>query len=429
MDRDIIARLAEWKSKENRKPLILKGARQVGKTWVLKEFGRKCFRKTAYVTFFKNQRMKSIFEGDWDVERIVANIGLECKLEVTAGDTLIILDEIQDCPRALEALKYFCEEAPQYAVAAAGSLLGIALHTDISFPVGKVDTMEMYPLSFREFLKAMGEGQLAGLLTGSDTALMCDFHETLIYWLKNYMYVGGMPEIVSYFTGHKDYEAIRQMQEQILKDYEDDFGKHIPKEQISKVRLVWNSIPIQLAKENRKFFFGKIKEGARSKDFEEAIQILQDSGLISKVSKVHKPAIPLKTYADFSSYKLYFVDVGLMGAHAGLDARSILDGNALFTEFKGAITEQYVLQQIVCDTPFVPYYYSGEKATYELDFLIQKDGRMLPIEVKASENVRSKSLSFFREKYGNRAAVRFSLAKYIEQDWLVNIPLYAVCRL
>ncbi|MBQ9539742.1 MAG: DUF4143 domain-containing protein [Treponema sp.] len=289
--------------------------------------------------------------------------------------------------------------------------------------------MEMHPLSFREFLNAMGEGQLAGLLTENDTPLMCDFHGTFVYWLKNYMYVGGMPEIVSYFTEHKDYETIRQMQEQILKDYEDDFGKHIPKEQISKVRLVWNSIPIQLAKENKKFFFGKIKEGARSKDFEEAIQILQDSGLISKVNKVHKPAIPLKTYADFSSYKLYFVDVGLLGAHAGLDARSILDGNTLFTEFKGAITEQYVLQQIVCDTNFVPYYYSGEKATYELDFLIQKDGKMLPIEVKASENVRSKSLSFFREKYGNHTAIRFSLAKYIEQDWLVNIPLYAVCRL
>ena len=429
MDRTIISRLAEWQKKEGRKPLILKGARQVGKTWVLKEFGRRCFKKTAYITFFKNQRMKDVFEGDYNLERILTNINIECKTEVTPEDTLIIFDEIQECPRALEALKYFCEEAPEYAVAAAGSLLGLALHKDISFPVGKVDSMNMYPLSFREFLMAMGENQLAAVLTESDTGLINDFHGTYSYWLKNYMYVGGMPEIVKYFSEHKNYEEVRAMQNQILADYEDDFGKHIPKEQVPKVRLVWNSIPLQLAKENKKFFFGKIKEGARAKDFEEAIELLKDCGLITKVQKVSKPAVPLKTYADFTAFKLYFVDVGLLGAHAGLDASSILDGNKLFVEFKGAITEQYVLQQIVSDTKNIPYYYSGEKATYELDFLIQKNGELVPIEVKAGENLRSKSLAFFREKYGNKTAVRFSLAKMCVQDWLLNLPLYAVARL
>ncbi|MBR1405023.1 MAG: ATP-binding protein [Treponema sp.] len=429
MDRTIISRLAEWQKNEGRKPLILKGARQVGKTWVLKEFGRRCFKKTAYITFFKNQRMKDVFEGDYNLERILTNINIECKTEVTPEDTLIIFDEIQECPRALEALKYFCEEAPEYAVAAAGSLLGLALHKDISFPVGKVDSMNMYPLSFREFLMAMGENQLAAVLTESDTGLINDFHGTYSYWLKNYMYVGGMPEIVKYFSEHKNYEEVRAMQNQILADYEDDFGKHIPKEQVPKVRLVWNSIPLQLAKENKKFFFGKIKEGARAKDFEEAIELLKDCGLITKVQKVSKPAVPLKTYADFTAFKLYFVDVGLLGAHAGLDASSILDGNKLFVEFKGAITEQYVLQQIVSDTKNIPYYYSGEKATYELDFLIQKNGELVPIEVKAGENLRSKSLAFFREKYGNKTAVRFSLAKMCVQDWLLNLPLYAVARL
>ena len=429
MDRTIISQLAEWQKKEGRKPLILKGARQVGKTWVLKEFGRRCFKKTAYITFFKNQRMKDVFEGDYNLERILTNINIECKTEVTPEDTLIIFDEIQECPRALEVLKYFCEETPEYAVAAAGSLLGLALHKDISFPVGKVDSMNMYPLSFREFLMAMGENQLAAVLTESDTGLINDFHGTYSYWLKNYMYVGGMPEIVKYFSEHKNYEEVRAMQNQILADYEDDFGKHIPKEQVPKVRLVWNSIPLQLAKENKKFFFGKIKEGARAKDFEEAIELLKDCGLITKVQKVSKPAVPLKTYADFAAFKLYFVDVGLLGAHAGLDASSILDGNKLFVEFKGAITEQYVLQQIVSDTKNIPYYYSGEKATYELDFLIQKNGELVPIEVKAGENLRSKSLAFFREKYGNKTAVRFSLAKMCVQEWLLNLPLYAVARL
>lgn len=429
MERTIMSEFVAWKEKAGRKPLVLKGARQVGKTWALKEFGRRCFAKTAYISFFRNQRMKAVFDGDYDISRIIMNINIECKLEVTPHDTLIIFDEIQECPRALEALKYFCEDAGEYAVAAAGSLLGLALHSGISFPVGKVDTMSMHPLSFREFLMAMGENQLASLLVGGADSVLNDFHDTYVYWLKNYMYVGGMPAVVQFFSEHKDYGEVRRMQNQILSDYEDDFGKHIPKEQLPRVRLVWNSIPMQLAKENKKFFFGKIKEGARAKEFEEAIELLKDCGLIVKVNKVSKPAVPLKTYTDFTAFKLFFVDVGLLGAHSGLDASSILDGNELFVEFKGALTEQYVLQQIVSDTAYTPYYYASEKATYELDFLVQKNGRILPVEVKAGENLRSKSLSVFHEKYRNDSSVRFSLARACTQDYLVALPLYAVVRL
>lgn len=426
MYRFIIDQFAAWKEKENKKPLVLHGARQVGKTWCLLEFGKLYFSKVAYVSFYNNERMKAVFDGDYDLERIITNINIECRLEVNE-DTLVIFDEIQECPRALESLKYFYENAPEYAVCAAGSLLGLALHSGISFPVGKVETMTLYPMNFREFLMAMNENQLAALLTSGKSEVINDFHEKYIYLLKNYLYVGGMPEVVQYFSSHKNFERVREMQRQLLSDYEDDFGKHIPKDQLSRVRLVWNSIPLQLAKENKKFFFGKIKEGARSKEFEEAIQILKDCGLISKVNKVSKPAVPLKAYSDMASFKLYFLDVGLLGAHAGLDASVILDGNAIFVEFKGALSEQFVLQQLLSDTKYIPYYYSGEKSTYELDFVIQKDGNLVPVEVKSAENLRSRSLSFFCEKYGNKNAVRLSLAKFKEQDWMMNMPMYAVC--
>ena len=426
MNRLIIDELAVWKQKENRKPLILHGARQVGKTWVLLEFGKKYFSKVAYVSFYNNERMKTVFDSDYNLERIITNINIECRIEVDK-DTLIIFDEIQECPRALESLKYFYETFPEYAVCAAGSLLGLALHSGISFPVGKVETFTLYPMNFREFLMAMNENQLATLLTNEKKQFINDFHDKYIYWLKNYLYVGGMPEIVKYFSEHKNFEIVREMQNQLLSDYEDDFGKHIQKEQLSRVRLVWNSIPLQLAKENKKFFFGKIKEGSRAKDFEEAIQILKDCGLISKVNKISKPAVPLKSYADIGSFKLYFLDVGLLGAHAGLDASVILEKNSIFIEFKGALSEQFVLQQLLSDTKYIPYYYSGEKSTYELDFVIQKNGKLIPIEVKSSENLHSKSLVFFCEKYKNKNAIRLSLARLKEQEWITNVPMYAVC--
>lgn len=429
MQRYLMNELLQWKEKENRKPLILKGARQVGKTWLMKEFGRLHFKKVAYVTFFNNQRMKKVFDEDYDIERIIININIETHTEVTPNDTLIIFDEIQEAPRALEALKYFCENAPEYAVIAAGSLLGVAIHAGVSFPVGKVETLELYPMSYREFLVAMGQEALAELLEKKDYSLIGDFSEKYIFWLKNYYYVGGMPEIVQYFSEHKNYDEVRNMQNAILEQYENDFSKHTASNELPRIRMVWNSIPLQLAKENKKFFFGKIKEGARAKEFELAIEWLQDCGLIKKVYKVTKPAMPLKAYIDFSSFKLYLLDVGLLGALSELDAESILEGNAIFTEFKGALTEQYVLQQMVSDTKYKPYYYAGEKATYEVDFLIQQNKNVIPVEVKAEENLRAQSLKVYCEKFKPEYAVRTSMSNYREQNWLINLPLYAICNL
>lgn len=429
MKRCAMQDLIRWKNSENRKPMILKGARQVGKTWLMKEFGRLHFSKVAYITFYNNQRMKRVFDDDYDIRRIIMNINIETRMEVTPQDTLIIFDEIQEAPRVLESLKYFCENASEYAVIAAGSLLGVAIHEGVSFPVGKVDTLELYPMSYREFLEAMGETALADLLPQKDYRLISDFRDKYIFWLKNYYYVGGMPEIVQFFSQHKDYVRVRQMQNAILEQYEDDFGKHATSGDLARIRMVWNSIPMQLAKENKKFFFGQIKSGARMKDFEIAIEWLLDCGLIKKVYRVRKPAMPLKAYIDFSAFKLFLLDIGLLGALSELDAESILEGNSMFTEFKGALTEQYVLQQIVSDTGYIPYYFASESATYEMDFMVQKGRDIVPVEVKAEENLQAKSLKVYCQKYMPNYAVRISMSDYREQDWLVNIPLYAICNL
>lgn len=429
MQRFLMDDLITWKNKNNRKPLILKGARQVGKTWLMKEFGKNQFKKTAYISFYNNPRMQKVFEDDYDINRIIMNINIEAQIEVTPGDTLIIFDEIQECPRAMESLKYFCENASEYVVIAAGSLLGVALHSGLSFPVGKVETLELHPMNFREFLLAMGENMLVELLEKRNYVYISDVKDKYIFWLKNYYYVGGMPEIVSFFAEHKDYVEVRNMQNEILQQYEGDFGKHTPSNELPRIRMVWNSIPMQLAKENKKFFFGKIKEGARAKEFETAIEWLQDCGLIQKVYKVNKPAMPLKAYTEFSAFKIYLLDVGLLGALSELDAETLLEGNSIFVEFKGALTEQYVLQQIISDTQYKPYYYAGEKSTYEVDFLIQKGKAIVPIEVKAEENLRAQSLRFYNDKFQPAYAIRTSMADYREQDWLINLPLYAIHNL
>lgn len=429
MKRYAMQQLIHWKNKPNRKPLILKGARQVGKTWLMKEFGRVHFEKVAYVTFYNNQRMKKVFDDDYDISRIIMNINIEANVEVTPGDTLIILDEIQDAPRAIESLKYFCENAPEYAVIAAGSLLGVAIHKGVSFPVGKVDTLELHPMNYREFLEAMGEVQLASLLEKNDHQLIRDFREKYIFWLKNYYYVGGMPEAVSYFSQHKDYAEVRNIQNALLEQYENDFGKHAETRELARIRLVWNSIPMQLAKENKKFFFGQIKSGSRLKDYEIAIEWLLDCGLIKKVYRVNKPAVPLKAYTDFGSFKLFLLDIGLLGALSELDAASILEGNDIFIEFKGALTEQYVLQELVSETDYTPYYYLSESAKYEMDFMIQKGKHVVPIEVKAETNPQAKSLKAYHQKYTPPYAVRVSMNDYREEEWLTNIPLYTVCNL
>ena len=429
MKRYVMQQLIDWKNKENRKPLILKGARQVGKTWLMKEFGKSQFEKVAYITFYNNQRMKRVFEEDYDIERILMNINIETKLEVTPKDTLIIFDEIQEAPKALESLKYFCENAPEYAVVAAGSLLGVAIHDGVSFPVGKVDMLDIYPMNFREFLEAMGEVVLATIISSKDYRLMSDCKEKLIFWLKNYYYVGGMPEVVQYFANHKNYLEVRNIQSAILAQYEDDFGKHATSNELARIRLVWNSIPMQLAKENKKFFFGQIKSGARMKDFELAIEWLLDCGLITKVYRVNKPAMPLKAYIDFSAFKLFLLDVGLLGALSELDAESILEGNAIFQEFKGALTEQYVLQEIVTGTSYTPYYFVSNNSTYEMDFMIQKGKDVIPIEVKAETNLQAQSLKAYHKKFEPTIAIRTSMTDYQEEEWLINLPLYAISNL
>lgn len=429
MQRFAIEQLVAWKNRPKRKPLIIKGARQVGKTWLMKEFGRQNFKKVAYVSFYNNKRMAKVFEDDFDVERLIMNINIETKTEVTPEDTLIIFDEIQEAPRALESLKYFCENAPQYAIVAAGSLLGVALHKNISFPVGKVDMLDLHPLSFREFLCAMGEEQLEQMLRDKNYTLINDFSTKYIFWLKNYYYVGGMPEIVDFFAQHKDYVEVRRLQQAILEQYEDDFGKHTDKNDLARIRLLWNSIPMQLAKENKKFFFGQIKKGARLKDFELAIEWLADCGLITKVYKVNNPAVPLKAYIDFTAFKLFLLDVGLLSALSELDAESILEGNEIFKEFKGALTEQYVLQQLVSDTAYTPYYFGTDSNTFEMDFTVQKGKLIVPIEVKAETNQQAKSLKVYCQKYQPEYAVRISMNNYRVEDWLINLPLYAACNI
>ena len=429
MERFAIEELKKWKEKPNRKPLVLMGARQVGKTWLMKEFGSQFYKKTAYISFYNNSEMKKVFDSDYDLKRIISYLNIEVGFPVTPEDTLIIFDEIQNAPKAFESLKYFCEEAPEYHIIAAGSLLGVALHEGISYPVGKVDLINLYPLSFREYLCAVGQKALAEALNTTDFSLIDAFSEKYIYHLKNYYFVGGLPEVVEAFRLRSDYNEVRAIQNTILTQYKGDFGKHAGANELPKINMIWESIPMQLAKENKKFFFGKIKQGARSKDFETAIQWLTDCGLVYKVNRVNEPHVPLSAYKDFSVYKLFVIDVGVLGAMSELDAKSIIKGNSLFVEFKGALTEQYVLQQLICDTPYKPYYFGTEKATFEQDFLIQKEMDIVPIEVKAETNVRSQSLKAFYEKYSPKTSIRFSLLPYCNQDWMTNIPLYAVCTL
>lgn len=417
--------LYDWKEKTTRKPLIVRGARQVGKTWLMKEFASSAYRQFAYINFEDNEVMKDVFQKDFDVERILMAIQLVTGIVVDT-ETLIIFDEIQEAPRGLTALKYFQEKAPQYHVVAAGSLLGIAMHSNDSFPVGKVDFMDLYPLSFSEFLEAVGQEAFARLLAKKDWGLIAAFRSKLIDLLKQYYYVGGMPEVVNAFINHKDYAEVRQLQQTILDSYDRDFSKHAPIAEVPRIRMIWRSVPAQLAKENKKFIYGVVKEGARAKDFELAIEWLIDAGLIYKVSRVKKAGIPLSAYEDFSAFKLFLLDTGLMGAMSGLPPQALLEGNVLFSDYKGAITEQYVLQQLKSVKGLSIYYWSSDTSRGELDFLLQKDVSVIPVEVKAEENLQSKSLRFFVEKNAGLHGVRFSMSDYRKQEWMINYPLYSV---
>ena len=425
MRRDAMQQLYDWKEKTTRKPLIVRGARQVGKTWLMKEFASSAYRQFAYINFEDNEVMKDVFQKDFDVERILMAIQLVTGIVVDT-ETLIIFDEIQEAPRGLTALKYFQEKAPQYHVVAAGSLLGIAMHSNDSFPVGKVDFMDLYPRSFPEFLEAVGQEAFARLLAKKDWGLIAAFRSKLIDLLKQYYYVGGMPEVVNAFINHKDYAEVRQLQQTILDSYDRDFSKHAPIAEVPRIRMIWRSVPAQLAKENKKFIYGVVKEGARAKDFELAIEWLIDAGLIYKVSRVKKAGIPLSAYEDFSAFKLFLLDTGLMGAMSGLPPQALLEGNVLFSDYKGAITEQYVLQQLKSVKGLSIYYWSSDTSRGELDFLLQKDVSVIPVEVKAEENLQSKSLRFFVEKNAGLHGVRFSMSDYRKQEWMINYPLYSV---
>jgi len=427
MERTLFTKLEQWKNKKKRKPLIIQGARQVGKTWIMKEFGARFFKETIYINFDNNEIMKKVFETDFDISRIISAIKIEYGKSFDVEETLIIFDEIQEAPKALASLKYFYENAPQYAIVAAGSLLGVALHQGTSFPVGKVDFMQLYPLDFYEFVCAMGEIQLAQLLVSNDYEMINAYSSRYIELLKKYYYIGGMPEVVQTYVDTDDFYEVRDVQKNLLKYYEEDFSKHAPKEVVPRIMMVWNSIPSQLAKENRKFIYGSMREGARAKDFELAIQWLEDAGLIIRSYRITKPDIPLIAYMEMNSFKMFMSDVGLLGAKANIHAKVLLDGCRIFEEFKGALTEQFVAQQLKASDREL-YYYSTENSTGEIDFVIQQEMKCIPIEVKAEENLRAKSLHAFVGKYEPEIAVRSSMSNYREQDWMVNVPLYVLAQ-
>ena len=425
MKRNAIKELYEWKENNDRKPLVILGARQVGKTWLMKEFGKEAYKKCAYVNFEDNDDLRGMFEHDFDIQRIIAN--LQWATDVTIDeDTLVILDEIQEAPRGITALKYFQEKAPQYHVIAAGSLLGIAMHKNDSFPVGKVDFVHLYPLSFYEFLNAIGEKKMVDLLQAKDWTMLTMVRAKFEERLRQYYFVGGMPAAVLAFVNDGDLNKVRTIQKSIIEAYERDFSKHAPAIEVPRIRMVWHSIPSQLSKENRKFIYGMIKEGARAKDFELAIEWLKDAGLIYKVNRCKKAQLPLAAYEDFSAFKMFLSDIGLMGAMSNIPVQSLLNGNMLFSDFKGALTEQFVLQQMKTNQSLSIYYWSADNSRGEIDFLVQQEEKVIPIEVKAEENLQAKSLRMFVERNPGLKGCRFSMSPYREQDWLVNYPLYSV---
>jgi predicted AAA+ superfamily ATPase len=425
--------LIAWKTSPNRKPLVIRGARQVGKTWLMKEFAKTHYGKCAYINFENNERMASLFAGNLDIDRIVTALQIESDVVIDANNTLIVFDEVQEVPQALTSLKYFRENAPHYHVMAAGSLLGVALHPGTSFPIGKVDFLDLHPLDFLEFLDALGKADLANLIIIGDFRLISSFKGRFIDLLKQYYYIGGMPESVATFAASQDFTRVRQVQKRLLLAYEQDFSKHAPNEVVPRLRMLWNSIPTQLAKENRKFIYGLVRHGARAREYELALQWLLDCGLLHKVPRVTKPAIPLASYQDFKAFKLYMLDVGLLSAMSELDLKSLLKGERVFTEFKGALTEQFVLQQLMAGrqrAPFyweiTPFYWSSDKGTAEIDFVFQHSSAIVPLEVKAAENLQAKSLKSYRERFSPAVSLRCSLSDFRREEGLLNLPLYAI---
>ena len=425
MERSIYSSLKKWKDSPTRKPLILQGARQVGKTYILKEFGAREYSEVVYINCDDNNDMQNMFV-DYDVDRIIRSLSAISGISIKPSTTLLILDEIQEVERGLASLKYFCEKAPEYHVAVAGSLLGITLHEGTSFPVGKVDMLYMYPMDFEEFLLAMGKEQLVELLRNNSWAALTPLRGMLTELLRQYYFVGGMPEAVKTYVERGDIWEVRSIHSKIIDAYRNDMSKHVPKQQVQRINMVWNSIPSQLARDNKKFIYGALRKGARANDFGIAIQWLVDSGLVHKVHRISKPVVPLKFYEDMASFKLFLLDCGLLGALSETPPEQILIGDNVFEEYKGAFTENYVLQQLKSLPRTFVYYYSNDNSTLEIDFVVQHDAHIIPIEVKAEENLRAKSLRQFVTDNAGLHGVRFSMSDYREQDWLTNVPLWAV---
>lgn len=425
MERSIYSSLKKWKESPTRKPLILQGARQVGKTYILKEFGAREYSEVVYINCDDNNDMQNMFV-DYDVDRIIRSLSAISGVSIKPSTTLLILDEIQEVERGLASLKYFCEKAPEYHVAVAGSLLGITLHEGTSFPVGKVDMLYMYPMDFEEFLLAMGKEQLVELLRNNSWATLTPLRGMLTELLRQYYFVGGMPEAVKAYVERGDIWEVRSIHSKIIDAYRNDMSKHVPKQQVQRINMVWNSIPSQLARDNKKFIYGALRKGARANDFEIAIQWLVDSGLVHKVHRISKPVVPLKFYEDMASFKLFLLDCGLLGALSETPPEQILIGDNVFEEYKGAFTENYVLQQLKSLPRTFVYYYSNDNSTLEIDFVVQHEAHVIPIEVKAEENLRAKSLRQFVTDNAGLHGVRFSMSDYREQDWLTNVPLWAV---
>ena len=427
MHRELLNELKIWKSKKNRLPLILKGARQVGKTWLLKKFGEECFKDVCYINFEKQSFIKEIFQGSISPMQIIETISVFHGKPILPDKTLLIFDEIQEVPRALTALKYFAEETPDYFICCAGSFLGIALHKDTSFPVGKVDFLTLQPLSFKEFLLANNEKTLIDfIITKGLTDDLNVFSEKLTVYLKQYFIVGGMPAAVADWLDTRDFYSVEKIQHNILTTYDNDFSKHAPSTMIAKLRHVWHNLPRQLAKENRKFVYGLVREGARAREYEDTLMWLTDAGLIRRVYQIEKPALPLKFYSDNKAFKIYLIDVGLLRVMSELSPKTILEGSRIFEEFKGVLSEQFVLQELQNIEPIQACYYWTSDFKAEVDFLFSMNNEAYPLEVKSGKSVYSKSLNVFMEKYNPALAIRSSLLPLKKDGNILNIPLYAL---
>ncbi len=426
MYRKAINDLITWKNKINRKPLIIRGARQVGKTWLMKKFAQEEYKDLVYINFENNPQIKELFTLDYDIPRIIRGIEIFSNKKIIANKMILIFDEIQESPKTITSLKYFYENNPEYHIICAGSLLGISAQKGSSFPVGKVDFLNLYPLSFTEFLLANNQNDLVDLLESKDFDMLTIFKDKLIDYLKLYYFIGGMPEVVFEYIGNNNLEECREIQKKLLISYEQDFSKHAPNNIVPKIRNLFNSIPSQLAKENKKFIYGLIKTGARAKEYENAMMWLIDTGVIHRVYRTKKPNIPLSMYEDNKAFKLFLLDIGLLSCMANLSHKIILEKNNIFKEFKGALTEQYVLQELITNKHLGVYYWTNEKGSSEVDFLIQNEDKIIPIEVKAEQNLKAKSLKFFYEKFNPDLSIRTSMSDYKKSDWILNIPLWAI---